>query len=186
MHNAIAKYVSPWSFACPICRVNISIQNLKQFKCSRGQCFWSIYHTMNMVNTLRPRQNWRHFPDDIFKCILLNENGGIPIKISLKFVPKVPINNIQALVKIMAWCRPGDKPVCELMMVSLPTHKCVTRPQWVKLGVVLLRLYSHFRDMDTITQCFWWICYMIAFTTNTRLGMTMLYDYKENNVKTVL
>ena len=26
------------------------------------------------VSTLRPRQNSRHFPDDIFKCILLNEN----------------------------------------------------------------------------------------------------------------
>ena len=27
-----------------------------------------------LVNTLRPRQNGCHFPDDIFKCILLNEN----------------------------------------------------------------------------------------------------------------
>ena len=26
------------------------------------------------INTLRPRQNGRHFPDDIFKCIFLNEN----------------------------------------------------------------------------------------------------------------
>ena len=26
------------------------------------------------VNTLRPRQGRRHFPDDIFKCIFLNEN----------------------------------------------------------------------------------------------------------------
>ena len=25
-------------------------------------------------NTLRPRQNGRHFPDDIFQCIFLNEN----------------------------------------------------------------------------------------------------------------
>ena len=33
------------------------------------------------VNTLRPRQNDRHFPDDIFKCIFFNENVGISIKI---------------------------------------------------------------------------------------------------------
>ena len=26
------------------------------------------------INTLRPRQDGRHFPDDIFKCIFLNEN----------------------------------------------------------------------------------------------------------------
>ena len=31
---------------------------------------------------------------DIFNCIFLNENDRIPIKISLKFVPNVPINNL--------------------------------------------------------------------------------------------
>ena len=83
-------------------------------------------------NSLRPRQNRRHFADGVFKCNFLNENVWIPIKISLKFVPKGPINNIPALVQIMAWRRPGDKPLSEAMMVSLPTHICVTRPQWVK------------------------------------------------------
>ena len=57
-----------------------------------------------LVNTLRPRQDGRHFPDDTFKHIFLR----VSIKISLKFVPKGPINNIPALVKIMAWRRPGD------------------------------------------------------------------------------
>ena len=32
----------------------------------------------------------------------------------------------------MAWRRPGDKPFSEPMMVSLLTHICVTRPQWVR------------------------------------------------------
>ena len=54
-------------------------------------------------NTLRPRQNGRHFADDTFKHILVNKNIRISIKISLKFVPKCPINNIPALVQIMAW-----------------------------------------------------------------------------------
>ena len=53
-------------------------------------------------NTLRPRQNWRHFADNIFKWIFLNENVWIPIKISLKFVPRGPINYIPVLVQIMA------------------------------------------------------------------------------------
>ena len=39
---------------------------------SRPQC----------VNTLRPRQNGRHFPDNIFKCIFLKENVSLSIKIS--------------------------------------------------------------------------------------------------------
>ena len=83
------------------------------------------------LNTLRPAQNGHHFGDDIFKCIFLNENVWIPIKISLKFVPKGRINNIPALVQIMAWRQPGDKPLSEPMMVRLATHICVTRPQWV-------------------------------------------------------
>ena len=83
------------------------------------------------VNTLRPRQNGRHFADDMFKCIFLNENVWIPIEISLKFVPKGSINNNPALFQIMAWRRPCDKPLSEPMMVSSLTHICVTRPQWV-------------------------------------------------------
>ena len=85
------------------------------------------------INSLRLRQNGRHFADDIFKCIFLNKNVWILIKISLKFVPLGPITNIPALVQIMAWCRPGDKPLFGPMMVRLPMYICVTRPQWVKL-----------------------------------------------------
>ena len=89
---------------------------------------------MQSFNTSRPRQNGRHFPNDILKCIFLNENVWISIKISLKFVLKGPITNIAALVQIMAWRRPGDKPLSEPMMESFLTHICVTRPQWVKIN----------------------------------------------------
>ena len=88
--------------------------------------------SLHSLNSLRPRQNGRHFADDIFKHIFCNENVWIPIKISLKFVPKGPINNIPSLVQIMAWRRPGDKPLSEPIMVRFPMHICVTRPQWVK------------------------------------------------------
>ena len=71
------------------------------------------------------------FAGDIFKCIFLNENVWSLLKISQNFVPKVWINNIPALVQIMAWCRSGDKPLSELVMVSLLTHICVTWPEWV-------------------------------------------------------
>ena len=50
------------------------------------------------VNTLGPRQNGRHIPDDIFKCIFLNESIWISIEISLKFVPKGPIYNIYSSI----------------------------------------------------------------------------------------
>ena len=67
--------------------------NRKAWACVKNAITWG-----RLVNTLRPRQNGRHFPDDIFKCIFFNENVLFSIKISLKFVPKGQINNIPALV----------------------------------------------------------------------------------------
>ena len=99
---------------------------------------YQLHHFL--FNTLRPRQNGRHFADDTFKCIFMNENVRISINISLKFVPTGLINNIQALVQIMAWRRPGDKPLSEPMMVNLLTHTCVTRPQWVNIFVLIYRI----------------------------------------------
>ena len=78
---------------------------------------------LRTINTFRPRQNGHRFADDTFKRIFLNENVRISTEMSLKCVPKGPINNISALVQIMARRRP--------IYHSLPTHTCVTRPQWV-------------------------------------------------------
>ena len=86
-----------------------------------------------MCNTLRPRQNGRHFAYNMLNCIFLYENMWIPIKISLMFVPKGPINNIPALVQIMAWHWSGDKPLSKPMMASLLTHICITRRQCVEI-----------------------------------------------------
>ena len=56
-------------------------------------CLTSLYQPfLKKVNTLRPRQSGRHFPDHILICIFLNENVWISLKISLKFVPKGPIH----------------------------------------------------------------------------------------------
>ena len=68
------------------------------------------------VNTLRLRQDSRHLAHDIFKCIFFNENCCILIQISLKYVPKGPINNYPALGQIMAWRIFSTKPLSELMM----------------------------------------------------------------------
>ena len=95
-----------------------------------------------LFDTLRPRQDGRCFTHDTFKRIFLNENVRISIKISLKSVPKGPINNNPALVQIMTWRRPGDKPLSEPMLVKSLTHICVTRPQWVK----------GFHDIDGLVQ----------------------------------
>ena len=86
----------------------------------------------NVVNTLRPRQNGCRFADCRLEWSFVNENVWIPIKILLKFVPYWPVNDIPVLVQVMAWRRPGDKPLSEPMMVRLSACICITRPHWVK------------------------------------------------------
>ena len=111
--------------------------------------------------------------DDSFKCIFLNENVLISINISLKFVPKGPINNNPALVQLMAWCRPGDKPLSEPTMIIWLTHICVTRPQWVKYDLAILGGCIH---IGILTHCvpagscgaidlgqYWLRCWIVAW-----------------------
>ena len=100
--------------------------------CASGTYWVMRYQYTNIYryihnNTLRPRQNGRHFVDDTFKLIFLIENVKNSTKISLTFIPTGP-----ALVHIMAWRRSGEKPLSEPVAVSLLTHICVTWPQWVK------------------------------------------------------
>ena len=78
----------------------------------------------NSLNTLKQRQNGRHFPDGICKYIFLNEIVWISLKISLKIAPEVRIeySRIGRLV--------GVKPLSEPIIVYLLTYICVTRPQW--------------------------------------------------------
>ena len=49
--------------------------------------------------------------DNIFNHIFLNENDGILIKISLKYIPRSPIGNKPALAQVMAWRQTGDNPL---------------------------------------------------------------------------
>ena len=114
-----------------------------------------------LIDTLRTRQNGCHFADNIFKCIFLNENVWIPIKISLRFVPKGPIDNIPALVQIMAWRRPGSKPLSEPMMVNVLMRICVTQPHWVNTW--------HY-------PCFWHVTYSIEIWVN----VCKIYNATEN------
>ena len=128
-----------WQFSgtnCKLCLILRLVDQANAYRGSHEASHWSsgkyIAHIGIGINTLRPRQNGRHFTDDIFKCIFVNENVLIPINISRKFVSKGSINYIPALVQIMAWRPAGDKPLSEPMTISLPMHICTTRPHWVK------------------------------------------------------
>ena len=102
--------------------------------CSIGtQCKLNkINHKWMELNSVEAKAKWPPFFRIQFPTHFVNENVWILIKISLKFVPKGQINNIVALVQIMALRWPGDKPLSEPIMVMLLMHIGVTRPQWVK------------------------------------------------------
>ena len=80
-------------------------------------------------------------------------------RFSLKFVPKVRINNIPSLVQIMAWRRPGDKPLSEPMMVCLLTHICVTGPQWVNSFPESWWRYRMWTRFDIFLLLVWTSCW---------------------------
>ena len=90
---------------------------------------WSKVST-ERFNILRPRPYGRHFPDDIFKCIFLNENLWISNKIPLKYVTQGSIDNKPSLVQIMdSWT--DYNPLSEIWWCTLLTYIYVTWPQWV-------------------------------------------------------
>ena len=65
---------------------------------------------MISLKLISPEQNGRHLADNIFRCIFVNANFCISIKISLKFVIRDPIDYKSVLVQAMAWRLRGDKP----------------------------------------------------------------------------
>ena len=65
--------------------------------------------------------------DDRFKCIFLNENDRILNQISLKCVPRSPIDNKPALVQVMAWHPTGNKPFSEPMRTQFTDIYVVQR-----------------------------------------------------------
>ena len=60
--------------------------------------------------------------DDNYKCIFMNENDRILIRISLKCITRSPIDSKPALVQVMARRQTGKKPVSELMLNPVNWH----------------------------------------------------------------
>ena len=91
----------------------------------------------------------------------------------------------------MAWRRPGDKPLTEPMMVSLPTHMCVNRPQWVKFmaqnvhtGVLCFVLLIYLPISVRVASLELVLYYLFAIEAITKgIGKTTLYWTTTMNYK---
>ena len=93
--------------------------------CCTNHSLKTCLHTETTLAEIK----WPLHPDDIFKYLFEWKFMNFD-----KFDPKGPINNIPALVQMMAWCRSGDKPLSEPTLVNLLAVGAtrVTRPQWCK------------------------------------------------------
>ena len=80
------------------------------------------------------------------------------------------------MVQRMAWRRPGDKPVSEPMVVSLPTHICVSRPQWINAPVHFGNSQNGFKSIITPIES----KPVMANSNKNRTSSQTLSDQDEN------
>ena len=115
------------------------ISEIAQNRCANNRNNWnvtsvssSLWRTLLTLTQLPLDKMAAILADDIFRCIFMNEKFCILIEISLKFVPKGPINNNPALVQLMAWRQIGNKPLFEPILTRFTdAYICGTRGRWV-------------------------------------------------------
>ena len=100
------------------CRIHIELNIRVNDDLADETHVFVMQHLVHFFNSSAPRTDKMAaiLADGRFKYIFLNENDSIPIRISLKFVPRSPIDYKPALVQLMAWRRKGDKPLPESML----------------------------------------------------------------------
>ena len=108
--DEICRVSSLWSTTDML--LSNSLSNCTTIKYLSPLCVEMLI-TYSCVNSSLPGQNSRHFVNDNFRRIFVNEMFWILIEISVNLVRKGSIDNDHALVYIMAWRRKGDKPISE-------------------------------------------------------------------------
>ena len=112
----------------------------------RGKCF-HLMTSSCVTSTHLPL--YKLTAISIFKCIFMNGKFCILIRISLKFAPKVPLNNILALVQIMA-C-PGERPLLSEPMLAQFTDAYMRHQgRWVNFLSLLALLTQQIFSVNDI------------------------------------
>ena len=75
------------------------------------------------------------------------------LKFHWSLFPRAELTIFQHWFQIMVWRRPSDKPLSEPMMVSLATHICVTRPQWLNEHIANAHLDRRYFDNKYWATC---------------------------------
>ena len=141
---------------------------------------------VNHINKLRPRKNGRHFADDLFKCIFLDENVRNSIEISLKFLPNGPNNNIPALVQVMVWRRPRDKPLSRFLSLARSSSSSHIEPVWriyMRLWTgssLLLHDWSPMRNQWRWYRLIAWALFKKTLNLNQNTKLPIQWDACKN------
>ena len=159
------KYFHP---TCWVCSYHILVKRCRREKywscnllhvrlCNmhRDCCLIFIWNKVEFrLKHIEAEAKWPPFARRHFQMDFLEWKYMYFDKISLKCDPRGPINYILELVQIMVWNRPDDMPLSEPMVVRLPTHVCITRPQWVKNdnANIFVRQYTSLTDGGTATR----------------------------------
>ena len=106
-----------------------SQNNFAQFAGHHQLAVAGLLRVDRTITTMVPDQNGRHFADDIFESILLNEHLSIQIKFQLEFASNGSFDDKSALVQAMAWHRTGDKPLSKFMITQSPGAYMYMRDQ---------------------------------------------------------
>ena len=116
----VITYVIPYMliYGCMLARWDTSYRSTECHEPNKNRLRRVQTVTVRIINILRPRQNGRHFVDNMLMCFYLKENQSVVIQISLNFGPKSPIDNKASLVLVMAWRHKGDKPLAEPVMTQ--------------------------------------------------------------------
>ena len=133
VHPSIRPCVCPLSVCPPMCEANLgsSFSTALDGICKRSSC----KHIE--AETKWPPYCRQHFQMHFLEWKYMNFNYNFT-----EIYSQGPFNNIPALLQIMSWWWPGDKPLSESMMVSLPTHICIIQPQWIKIKAWIIN-YIH-------------------------------------------
>ena len=107
----------------------------------------------------------------VFSWIKLYE---MRLRFHWRIFPKFTINNIPALDQLMARSRPGDKPLSEPKMVRLPTHICVTQPQWFDIPPTYFFIFPE----ANAEWNEWGIVQMMHCVYDTKAGRKLYCDRK--------
>ena len=115
--------------------------------------------------------------------VFLYENSIIPIRISLKFGPRSPIDNKPALVQVLAWRWIGDKPLSELMLPYFTdAYICGTRGRWVKGNSVwAIELDQESYSMICILSWTVWSLLYMQISLNRSHNLLLIVTITVNN-----